>query len=197
MPDFVPLENLYTRALQILGVATPGSTPTELNLRVQPVSIISDVSDASVPHSNPVFGFSFSITPVAAEFSAIELTATSRLLRVRQIRALGATNPRLQVVPVGFIDNLAAPVGGTGVSIGPISTDAGTAIFNRGTSTVSPNTGAFIILNTQFDVRPPLLIAPGQSLIIADSSANVAATFGVIWEEIPAQIQIASVGFPA
>ncbi len=197
LAGFQPLSTVYTRALRLLGLV-PAQRQLQTPLTVQPVQVVADVSDVSVPHSNPVFGGSSGVGAVAAEFAAFQIFAQSRLLRIRQISVTGATLPVLFVTESnGFIDNPIADAAGVfRIGIGP-RVDAGTALILRGTSTVTPPVGGFDIEQAQFDVRPPLLIDKGFSLVIASQTSNTAfATAGFIWEEIPNQDDVANLGFP-
>ena len=199
MAEFVPLEQLYTRALTLLGVVTPGARQTSLSLAVSPVSIISDVSDASVPHQNPLYGVSITTTAVAAEFGIVQLTAVTRLIRLRQLNivALG-TSPRIELLPVAAAAMATVQVAATpGFSMSP-SVIPGLASARGGV-----NAGAILDANAYrpslgtIDFRPALLIAPGQTLCYEDSSTNTQISISFIYEEIPLQTDIANLGFPA
>ncbi len=198
---FVPLETLYTRALRLLGVLSPGSRQTQLSLAVVPVSVISDVSDASIPHSNPVFGITAGSAAVAAVFSGASITPTRRLVRLRLVQTGStAASIRLFVGANGSysFDNVLLDTR-TGSSIGPAA-DPGTALIQRGTGLTTPNTnfpGSWTPTELQFDLRPPLLIAPGFTLFMVSGTANDATTCQMVWEEIPEQIASADLGFPA
>lgn len=199
MAEFVPLEQLYTRALTLLGVVTPGARQTSLSLAVSPVSIISDVSDASVPHQNPLYGVSITTTAVAAEFSIVQLISITRLIRLRQINivALG-TSPRIELLAVGDAPMATIQVAATaGFSMSP------SVIPGFANSRGGVNAGAILDANAYrpslgtIDFRPALLIAPGQALCYEDSSTNTQISISFIYEEIPLQTDITNLGFPA
>ncbi len=192
-PGFQPLSTVYTRALRLLGLV-PAQRQLQTPLTVQPVQVIADVSDVSIPHSNPVFGASIGIAQVALEHSALELTATSRLLKVRIITMAGYTDPRIFVQTTAYLTTVVSS--NFQVSLGP-GADVSTAQLDRGTSTTAPTGGEFAPQQAQFDLRPPLLIAKGSRIVFADRTVNTAPTLaGVIWEEIPDQDDIANLGFP-
>lgn len=195
MPDFVPLEQLYTRALKLLGVQSPGARQTALSLAVQPVSIISDVADASVPHSNPVFATTRTVAAVVAEFSTFELLAINRLVRVRQYHVTDATAPRFWVQEATAITTLTDSIAGT--SMGP-AVDVGLAAVRRGpaVATVAPVGSYRPEQDESVDFRPPLLLAPGFRFCMSDNVANTTPIYSLIWEEIPLQLDIANLGFP-
>ncbi len=188
------LETNFTRALRLLGLR-PASRRLSTPLSVQSVQIIADVGDVSIPHSNPIFGGSIGVTAVIAEHAGIEILATSRLLRIRIISQTGFTDPRIFVQQALYIDNAQAAAE-VRHSLGP-GVDAPTAIIVRGTSTQAPVGGEYTPQVAQFDLRPPLLIAPSFRLVIADRTVNTAPTpMGFIWEEIPEQEAQVGVGFP-
>lgn len=190
------LSTNFTRALRLLGLR-PASRVLSTPLTVQPVQLIADVSDVSIPHSNPVFGSSQNVIGVAAEFSTIEIQARNRLLRIRQIFLdVGFTTPRIYVIASPSIDNIQAnleiPSG-----IGPRA-DAFTAGSVRGTRTVAIGAAAFLVPTAViFNLRPPLLVAPGFSFCITDTDPNTSPGLsGVLWEEIPEQEAVTNIGFP-
>lgn len=189
------LETLYTRALRLLGVSTPGGKQLTSPLSVQPVQIVADVADVSIPHSNPIFGLAMGVAAFAAEFGIAEIRAIDRLVRIRQIFISAGTNVRTFVV-AGNYNITRVTDTRFGTPLGP-RTDAGTAVVRRGTSTVDPT--AFLGVEfeqVQFDVRPPFLIAPGFSLCFGDVVANSGTGISVLWEEIPGQGEVAAIGFP-
>ena len=200
MAEFVPLEQLYTRALTILGVVTPGARQTSLSLAVSPVSIISDVSDASVPHQNPLFGVSITTTAVAAEFSIVQLIAINRMIRLRQLNivALG-TSPRIELLSVAAAAMATIQVAATpGFSMSP------SVIPGLGNARGGVNAGAPLLDANAYrpslgtiDFRPALLIAAGEALCYEDQSSNTQISISLIYEEIPLQTDIANLGFPA
>jgi len=197
VPDFVPLQQLYSRALGILGVQSPGGRQTSLALAVQPVSIVSDVSDASIPHSNPIFSMVAAQGAVAVNNSQITIQATSRLLRIRQINISAGTDVRLGVVLADPLTTVVATV--TAAAMGKLGPFVGTttAIVRAGRSLAPALPGSsFLPAQAQFDFRPPLLIAPGHFVTFEDQTQNSAITVGAIWEEIPGQTDAADIGFP-
>ncbi len=199
----IQLNTLFTRALRALGALTPGSIQLFSPRIVQPVQVIADVSDLSIPHSNPVFGFSLGAPAVVAEFSAVAITATSRLIRFRQLLVFNAVTQNslfMEVLRVNPIDTITAtlPAGSADRSMGPVGTDLNTSIITRGSSAIFDLTAnSFSPEFTQFDMRPPLLLAPGSTLVIEDGTANQAIAVAALYEEIPQQDETADLGFPA
>lgn len=187
------LETNYTRALRLLGLR-PASRQLSTPLTVQSVQIVTDVSDVSIPHSNPIFGVGFGIVGVAAEHSTLELAATSRLIRLRQVFLPSMTTPKIFIAAATTITRLIGTA--TGVSLGPVVA-VGTAIASRGNSTAIPTAGAYGPDAVQFDVRPPLLIAPGFRAIFKDQTLNTTVGVNLIYEEIPPQEAVADLGFPS
>ncbi len=199
-PQFpsAPLQALYTRALRILGLVSPGGAQTQISLGVTPVTILSDVSDASVPHQNPLFGVRMSVAAVALEFSVVALQARSRLVRLRSVQVITGTNLRFQVVTEasGPVDSVTiGPTGG--FPLGP-ATDGGFAFVTGGNNTaVKANANSFRPAASEFNFRQlGSLIAPGNTLIVEHASANTAMEISVIYEEIPQQTDVANLGFP-
>lgn len=199
-PGFTTLNQVYTRALSILGVVSPGGRATALSLGVTPVSLISDVSDASVPHQNPIYGISVTTTAVVGEFSIVQLSALARMLRVRRITVIAlGTSPRLELLGTAAAVLATVQVAATpGFSLGP-SVIPGNASARGGV-----NAGAAILDNnafrpdlSSFDFRPPFLIAPGQTLCYEDQSTNTQISLSILWEEIPLQTDVEDLGFPA
>ncbi len=192
-PGFTSLSTIYTRALRLLGFV-PAQRQLQAPLAVQPVQIVADVSDVVVPHSNPVFGISRAQAAVAAERGVTILETTSRLVRIRQIE-ITATTPRVFVVSAATGFTITTPGADVfGVSVGP-QVNVGTAIVHRGTTTTVSAAGAWSP-GTNRDLRPPLLVAPGQLLVLIDSTVNIANQFDLLWEEIPTQDQVVDIGFP-
>jgi len=195
--DFVPLQTLYTRALGLLGVQGAGSRQTALALSVQPVSILSDVSDASIPHSNPVFGVVASQPAVAANNSQITVFTARRMLKLRQINVIAGTQVVLGVTAVDPLTTVVATVAQAAVGrVGPAAAEP-TAITRAGRSLAAAlPANSWLPVQGLVDMRPPILIAPGQFLTFEDQVQNTTVTLSCLWEEIPEQTDSADLGFP-
>jgi len=195
-PGFQSLSTVYTRALRLLGMV-PAQRQLQSNLTIQPVQIVADVSDFSVPHQNPLFGINAVGSAVAAEFGAVSLEAVSRTLRVRFLNVLVMTSPRMRVFARGDAILDAVTLGPIpGITLGP-SVQTGTAQVRAGNNTaVNIATTAVRPTASQFDLRPPILIAKGSTLAIEDAASNTAVNVSIIWEEIPDQDATTDVGFP-
>ncbi len=90
-----PLETIYTRALRLLGLR-PASRPLSTFLTVQSVQIVADVSDVSIPHSNPVFAFTIAqVAPGLADSAMVAIQAGARMIRLRQFFFHTVTAPRM------------------------------------------------------------------------------------------------------
>ncbi len=194
-PGFQPLSTVYTRALRLLGLV-PAQRQLQTPLTVQPVQIVADVGDVSVPHSNPVFGWTVTVNAVAAEFGTIIMIATSRLLRVRILNQLTGTSPRYELVTradsaIGTVQQAAFNPS----SLGPNVATA-TAIVEGGVNVAALASTTFSPGIAIFDLRPPILIQKGHALMIGNIAANNAMAIAVIYEEIPNQDDVADTGFP-
>ncbi len=204
-----PLENLdtiYTRALRLLGLRPP-NRQLRTPLTVQSVQVVADASDFSIPHSNPVFGLVFSQPAVALRNSCLALQATSRLLRVRQLFISTGTGVRWAVMQNDPIDTNVAtrqgadigPLGPFGAESALITLQGATAIATTGHNAArNLPTASAQIEQTQFDVRPPLLLARGSFMTFEDATVNTLVTVMLAWEEIPNQdeVGVGNIGFP-
>ncbi len=192
------LETNYTRALRLLGLR-PASRALSSPLTVQSVQVIADVGDVSIPHSNPVFGWNQSqVAPGVGNMAMITMQATSRLLRVRQIFAFTSASMRIYVVDADPMTTVIATLAAAaGSSLGPVEATR-TAIVRSGHSVGfgGPNF-AYLPAALQFDLRPPLLIAPGRFFVLQEATANQTLTASAIYEEIPEQDAVSNVGFPS
>lgn len=200
-PGFAPIQRLYSRALNILGVATPGTRQLVAPLAIQQVNVVSDLSDAAEPHSVPIFGMVTAQGAVIARRGAVAISATSRLVRVRQIFITAGADVRMAVLDdAAPIDTIVTTIAAAAIGgLGPFGTGRSTptAIVTAGTNDpANLPLSSFLPELAQFDVRPPLLLTPGTALVFEDQTANDPITLGAMWEEIPGQIETADIGFP-
>ncbi len=200
---FSRLETLYTQALRLLGVVSPGNVALDTPNIITNVQVLADVSDVTIPHQNPLFGYSSSDTPAAGENQLYVIGATSRPLRIWTIFVGAGTGVRIVVLDEDLRANtiVAQQVS----SLGPVGTAAAataagnTAIVGRGTTT-----GVVAPFTTLASFEPELvqwnankfLIAPGQFFTLYNTIVAEAANVKVIFEEIPDQNEVTGLGFP-
>lgn len=203
-PQFTPLSTVYTRALRLLGLV-PAQRQLQTPLTVQPVQIISDVSDASIPHSNPIFGFNVVLAaPGAADSAMISLQARSRIVRLRQVFFQTASAPRMFVANADLMTTVDTTLDNTtdGSSLGPTGTATGAMAASRSIVRGGQTVGAANPANAyrpetvQFDLRPPLLLNRNQFIYFIGATLNSALTVSGLYEEIPNQDEVADLGFP-
>ncbi len=158
---------------------------------------VADYSDVAPAHSNPIFGVRTQQAAAGATLhSGVVLIATIRPLRIRQLFVNAGTDVRLRVYqlddnPMTVVVNIVPE------TMGPIGTDTPTAIFNRGTAPApgGAQTG-FLPEQAQWNLRPGLLIAPGQLFSAFDLTDNTLVGVALMWEEIPRFGEVTNAGYP-
>ncbi len=204
-----PLSTLYTRAQRLLGFTTPGSIQMWSPVTVQPVQVVADVSDAAVPHQNPLFAMTAALAPQATLNHVIALHATRRLCRVWTVFVELGSSVRMMTLTEdirtgGQVTLACASLGPVGV---PLAATVGGNTARALTGTTIGPAAPFTVLNTfapelvQWNTAGAkftgMLLAPGSFLTFQNTQTNNNTTLSMIWEEIPAQDESSQLGFPA
>ncbi len=207
-PGFSRIETLYTRALRLLGIVSPGNVLLDAPNQVQNVQMVADVSDVTIPHSNPLFGASATVAGVALELQIMSLEATSRPLRIWTLFIGAGTTVELYTTTDNIITS--AEVAFNAFPLGPVGQAAASTartqtaitriggVLNSALPAGINDLGTFIPELVQWNTgnRRGMLIAPGSIFTILNHTIAETLTAGFIWEEVPGQEEISQVGFP-
>ncbi len=153
--------------------------------------VVGDYSDAAPPHQNPVFGAQTVRTPTGGQFAGFELLASTRPLRLRELLIATPAGGTVRVA-VATASGLTVQATIVVRSLGPHAdannTDTATGILTTGSSVIPyvGLTNAYEPLVGETWVPPlPLLLAPGERLLIGQSAASTLLSVGMVWEELP------------
>jgi hypothetical protein len=176
----------------------------DVSTTLVPVVLVDDVRALSVPPAVPYYSRFHGIPAVALEFGVLELRSVSKILEVVGLwttnavafhvavsKATGAASltlePTSEMPPYRFAGR-ALPLG--------VQAEFPTALLYEGTdpspdtlydpsAQVFVSTGCRYLATASVSAWVPILLMPGESMVVTTTAALTALSYSIIWREFP------------